>query len=62
MSEVIRKRTIVANGKDTELTPLYTWISNNLHIIYKLVFFTAALFAFPILAFFLTLHSLFDGN
>jgi ABC-type Fe3+ transport system permease subunit len=60
--EVIKKTTIVANGKDTELSALYTWISVNLDVIYKLVFFTAALFAFPILTFFITLHSLFEGK
>lgn len=38
------------------------WISKNAGVFVKLMTFTAAIIAFPIVTFFLTLHSLFEGN
>ncbi|KAG2206108.1 hypothetical protein INT47_003757 [Mucor saturninus] len=46
----------------TDATPLHVFIGQNAGVITKLLGFSAALFAFPIVTFFLTLHSLFDGN
>ncbi|CAO3699968.1 unnamed protein product [Rhizopus stolonifer] len=41
---------------------LNAWIAENSGVFVKLMTFTAALFGFPILTFFLTLHSWFEGN
>ncbi|KAI9358842.1 hypothetical protein BD770DRAFT_387066 [Pilaira anomala] len=45
-----------------EATPVHVFISQNAGMLVKLLSFSAALFAFPILTFFCTLHSLFEGN
>ncbi|KAI9283145.1 hypothetical protein BY458DRAFT_495571 [Sporodiniella umbellata] len=42
--------------------PFKVWIEENANVILKLMTFTAALLVGPILTFFLTLHSLFEGN
>jgi hypothetical protein len=44
------------------LTPFHMYLGNNAGTLVKLATFSAALFAFPIVTFFLTLHSWFDGN
>ncbi|KAI8355139.1 hypothetical protein BD560DRAFT_407260, partial [Blakeslea trispora] len=46
---------------EQETVSLQVWMNDNMGVLVKLIVFTAALFAFPILTFFLTLHSLFDG-
>lgn len=45
-----------------ETTPVHVFIGQNAGMLVKLLGFSAALFAFPILTFFMTLHSLFDGK
>ncbi|CAO3643053.1 unnamed protein product [Mucor fragilis] len=45
-----------------ENASLHQWIGENSSVLVKLMVFTAALFAIPIVTFFTTLHSLFDGN
>jgi hypothetical protein len=63
MSDSTQQKTLTAQQQRIEeMGPIYVWISQNLNVLIKLFVFTAALFAFPILTFFLTLHSLFDGN
>ncbi|KAG2209367.1 hypothetical protein INT46_002610 [Mucor plumbeus] len=62
MSDSKQQQTIVTNQQVSEAAPLHAWISQNLDVLVKLMVFTAALFAFPIVTFFVTLHSLFDGN
>ncbi|KAI8064304.1 uncharacterized protein B0P05DRAFT_554898 [Gilbertella persicaria] len=52
----------VKQEEQQETVSIYAWVNDNLNVLVKLMVFTAALFAFPILTFFLTLHSLFDGN
>lgn len=47
---------------DPELTPVHVFIGQNAGMLVKLLSFSAALFAFPIVTFFATLHSLFDGK
>jgi hypothetical protein len=61
MSDSKQQQTIVTNQQVSEAAPLHAWISQNLDVLVKLMVFTAALFAFPIVTFFVTLHSLFDG-
>ncbi|KAI9478283.1 MAG: vacuolar ATPase assembly integral membrane protein vma21 [Benjaminiella poitrasii] len=55
-----QKQQITSPNK--EFTPLYIWMGENSAVLVKLAVFTAALFALPIVTFFLTLHSLFEGN
>lgn len=63
MSESTEHKTLTAQQQKVEdLGSIHVWISQNLNVLVKLFIFTAALFVFPILTFFLTLHSLFDGN
>jgi hypothetical protein len=57
-----QKKLTPQQQKVEDLGPLYVWISQNVNVLTKLFVFTAALFAFPILTFFATLHTLFDGN
>lgn len=45
-----------------EATPVHVFVSQNAGMLVKLLSFSAALFAFPILTFFCTLHSLFEGK
>lgn len=62
MSDSKQQQTAVTNQQASEAsTSLHAWISQNLDVLVKLMVFTAALFAFPIVTFFVTLHSLFDG-
>lgn len=62
MSDSKQQQTAVTNQQASEASPLLNvWISQNLDVLVKLMVFTAALFAFPIVTFFVTLHSLFDG-
>lgn len=62
MSDSKQQQTAVTNQQASEASPLlHVWISQNLDVLVKLMVFTAALFAFPIVTFFVTLHSLFDG-
>ncbi|OBZ90410.1 Vacuolar ATPase assembly integral membrane protein vma-21 [Choanephora cucurbitarum] len=51
-----------SNQEKQETVSLQVWMNDNMDVLVKLIVFTAALFAFPILTFFLTLHSLFEGN
>ncbi|CAO0802388.1 unnamed protein product [Mucor circinelloides] len=61
MSESSKQAT-VTKEQTGETMSLHSWIGENSSVLVKLMVFTAALFAFPIVTFFATLHSLFDGN
>lgn len=60
MSESSKQAT-VTKEQTGETMSLHSWIGENSSVLVKLMVFTAALFAFPIVTFFATLHSLFDG-
>ncbi|KAI8088378.1 hypothetical protein BDF21DRAFT_217530 [Thamnidium elegans] len=45
-----------------EMAPIHAFIAKNAGMLVKLMTFSAALLAFPILTFFCTLHTLFEGN
>lgn len=65
MSQVQKQETqetSSSNQLQAGLTPVHVYISNNAGTLVKLATFSAALFAFPIVTFFLTLHSWFDGK
>ncbi|KAI7906066.1 uncharacterized protein BX663DRAFT_498663 [Cokeromyces recurvatus] len=48
--------------KEKEFPSLSVWVGNNSAVLVKLAVFTVALFALPIVTFYLTLHRFFDGN
>ncbi|KAK4521861.1 uncharacterized protein ATC70_004399 [Mucor velutinosus] len=56
------KQVSVTKPNALETASLHSWIGENSGVLVKLMVFTAALFAIPIVTFFTTLHSLFDGN
>ncbi|KAI8646133.1 hypothetical protein BD408DRAFT_410734 [Parasitella parasitica] len=56
------KQTVAENQKANESISLHAYVAENSDVLVKLMVFTAALCAFPIVTFFMTLHSLFDGN
>lgn len=51
----------VVSQQEQEMTSIQEFIGRNAGTMVKLSVFSAALFAFPIVTFFCTLHSLFDG-
>ncbi|KAL9548139.1 hypothetical protein MBANPS3_005820 [Mucor bainieri] len=56
------KQIPVAKPYAAETASFHSWIGENSAVLVKLMVFTAALFAVPIVTFFATLHTLFDGN
>jgi hypothetical protein len=52
----------IVSSTHPELAPVHEFIAQNAGTMVKLATFSAALFAFPIVTFFVTLHSLFDGK
>ncbi|KAI8990259.1 hypothetical protein BDB01DRAFT_780699 [Pilobolus umbonatus] len=47
---------------NTETVSLFNWLQLNINVVAKLIFFTVALFAAPLLTFFYSVEHVFDGN